>query len=461
MSDTPRPTPEDDASSAPVAHERLELSARGVWRALRARLRGDTSGARIARGALWSVAGSVGSRGLNLVTFLFVARWLGAERFGEFGIVRSTAEMFGLFAGFGMGLTATKHVAQYRAGSPERAGRILGLTFLVAIVLGVLATALLWLAAPALTASVLDAPHLEGELRLGALLVLLGALSGVATGGLAGLEAFRQIAICNALGALLGLPFILVGAHLHGVAGATGGFVLSAGIQLVIVVVALRRRLATEKLALSFRGLRRERGLILSFSVPAFLGQALTGPASWAALALLVRHGGGYGEVGHYAAANQWFSALILVPMLVGGAALPVLAQAVELGRLGDARHTMRRLMQVNLVFTVPAALVLGLLSPLIMALYGGSFVEHWPTLVLCVASVCVFAAQQPAGHLIVASGRMWLGFGLNGIWACVFIVGTLAFATMGSSGLALARLVAYGVHLVLSLVLVQRVLRS
>jgi len=46
---------------------------------------------------------------------------------GELGIIQNTIGMFGTLAGFGMGLTANKHVAEFKRTDPAPAERILGL----------------------------------------------------------------------------------------------------------------------------------------------------------------------------------------------------------------------------------------------------------------------------------------------------------------------------------------------
>ena len=69
---------------------------------------------RLADGVLWSFTGAAISRGLNLLAMVLVARMVGKVGFGELGTVQSTVGMFAVFAGFGMGITATKHVAELR-----------------------------------------------------------------------------------------------------------------------------------------------------------------------------------------------------------------------------------------------------------------------------------------------------------------------------------------------------------
>jgi len=58
-------------------------------------------GERIAKGAFWSLSGSIVSQGSILFASMYVARILGKTQFGELGMIRSTINMFVVFAGFG------------------------------------------------------------------------------------------------------------------------------------------------------------------------------------------------------------------------------------------------------------------------------------------------------------------------------------------------------------------------
>ena len=78
------------------------------------RIKASPLGYRLANGAFWSVSGAVASKGMMLVASIVVARMLTREVYGELGIIRSTVNMFVVFASFGMGMTATKYVAELR-----------------------------------------------------------------------------------------------------------------------------------------------------------------------------------------------------------------------------------------------------------------------------------------------------------------------------------------------------------
>ena len=170
------------------------------------RLEASPIGYRLAKGVFWSMAGAVISRGLMLCATVLVARMLGKTIYGELGMIRSTVGMFGIFAGFGLGLTATKHVAQFRASDPERAGRIIALSWMVAVVTGGVMALGLFIFAPLLAEHTINAPHLTSVLRIGALILFINALNGAQTGALAGFEAFKTNAHVNLFDGLISFP---------------------------------------------------------------------------------------------------------------------------------------------------------------------------------------------------------------------------------------------------------------
>src|SRR5579871_4290563 len=181
-----------------VTHKpRPYMAWTSTLRIYRQRLRESPLATRLAKGAFWSLIGSIASRGLNLMSGVAVARILGKHDYGEFGMIQSTVGMLGVFAGFGMGLTATKHVAELRAVDPSRAGRVLALSTLVAWVTGCLMCLLMVIIAPWLASNTFATPSMSPLLRMAAPLLLFGGVNGAQTGALSGFEAFKRIAHVN------------------------------------------------------------------------------------------------------------------------------------------------------------------------------------------------------------------------------------------------------------------------
>jgi len=90
--------------------------------------------ARIIRGSFWSFVGSSISYGTAFGASLLCAQMLGKSGFGELSMVRNTISTIGIFAGLGLGLTATKYIAEHREKNPERTTRIIQLCLLSAFV---------------------------------------------------------------------------------------------------------------------------------------------------------------------------------------------------------------------------------------------------------------------------------------------------------------------------------------
>lgn len=149
---------------------------------------------------------------MGLLSAILVGRLLGKEGFGELGMIQNTIGMFGTLAGFGMGLTANKHVAEFKRTDPARAGRIIALTNTTAwSASGIMALVLLFFG-PWLAAKTLAAPHLAGLLQVSALLLFLSGINGAQTGALSGFEAFKAIARINLISGVLTFPLMVPGA---------------------------------------------------------------------------------------------------------------------------------------------------------------------------------------------------------------------------------------------------------
>ena len=194
-----------------------------------------------------------------------MARVLGKEGYGELGFIRSTIDMFILFACFGLGLTAAKHVAEFRRTAPQRAGRLIGLSGLTAAGTGGAMAVLLLIFAPwvaqwalaspspakpsltvpsrAVSAEQVPAdrahspaeggltvPSLTAALRIGTFAMLFSAMNGAQIGAMVGLEAFQTMAHVNVLIALASFPVLLTGALWGGVEGALWASVLMAAL---------------------------------------------------------------------------------------------------------------------------------------------------------------------------------------------------------------------------------------
>jgi O-antigen/teichoic acid export membrane protein len=416
-------------------------------------------GARMARGFFWSISGAVISRGLMLVASIMVARMLGREVYGEYGIIRSTMNMFLVFAGFGLGLTATKHVAEFKLTDPVRAGRVMAISGLFAMGSGALVAVGVFIFAPLLASQTINAPHLAGELRIGAVILFISALNGAQTGALAGFEAFKAIALVNLWVGLISFPLLVGGAYFGGLRGAVWALCANIAINWVLNHLALRKVASSNNVPFHFGGCTKEWPLLWKFSLPATLGGIMVSPVMWACNALLVNQPNGYGQMGLFDAANQWRAAILFVPGMVGQIVLPLLSGLNAQNEIVKFSKVLKYNTVINAGVAIAVALPIALASRFILKSYGPGFEEGMLVLILMAFSTVLVAINNVVGQAIVSKGRMWIGLVFNSTWAATLLTASYILIQRGHGalGLAWANLIAYVMHSIWQYVYVNR----
>lgn len=404
---------------------------------------------------MWSLAGTLISQGLSLAASIVTARFLGKSGFGELGMINSTVGVFGMLAGLGLGLTTTRYVAVYRVKDPDRAGTIIGLTTVVAVISAGLISAGILLFASPLATHVLNESVLASELKIGSLLLLLNTLNGVQTGTLSGFEAFREIAQANLVRGLAYFPAMIIGVVEWHLRGAVWGLVVAAAIGWFANHLFLRKRCRAAGIHLRLAGAWRVRSILWEFSLPAVLADIAAGPAVWAANTILVHQNNGYGELGIFSAANQWRSAMMFVPNILLQVALPILA-SLDVGSSDSARSQFSRTFEITQTLTLSIVLPLGILvmfySDFVIGFYGSQFSGGVPCLIGVALTVMIMGVSAAGGPAIQASGRMWTGFALNLIWAVIMLALVWVFAPKwGANALAYSPAASYIVMAVLT----------
>ena len=400
---------------------------------------------RFAKGAYWSLVGMAVAQGLAVVSSIVAARLLGRVSFGEFGMVISTVGAFGMLAGLGLGLTATKYIAERRIINPTGAGQIVGMISKVAALSGGAVALILFIIAPWLAARTLNAPQLADELRLGCILLFLNALDGMQTGALAGLEAFRAITRVSLIRGLLSFPVLIAGVWFLGLTGAVAATVLVAAMGWWLSQRALRAECATAGVPISYHGARTDWPILWKFSLPALLSTLVVAPVMWLANTVVANQPSGYAELGTFNAANQWRMALMLLPSVLIRVALPLMASSLDSQRSADFGKTLVLTQSMTVAVVVPAGAFLMFLADPIMGMYGTDFIPGATVLVGVVCSIMISSIGSAAGAAIEARGKMWRGLVLNLSWGVVLItIVWLSAENWGARSLAFGSAIAY-----------------
>ncbi len=407
---------------------------------------------RFAHGASWNLAGAVAAQGLNLAASVVRANVLGKEGFGEFGLILSTVATFGIFAGMGMGLTATKFVAELRTRDPERAGRIIGLTSSLAFVSSAIIALSVFLLTPWIAAYVLNVPHLGLELRVACALLFFNALIGAQNGSLSGFEAFKPMARINMIAGVLNFVMGVAGVWWWGLRGTIVGMVLAAGVNWLINYRTLRGEVARAGIPVRWLRWRGEVATVLKFSLPSLGSALLYIPAGWVLNAMLSHQPGGKGELGLFSATQQWFQLILFLPGVVSQAAMPMLASLWGERKLKEFERLLVSNVLLFAGIGVGLAIPIALASPWIMKIYGAGFSQGAHVLVwVCVYSV-LWVAVIPVGQAIWSMGEVKTGMILSVLRFVSLVVAFKFLLHLGAYGMALAYVITYVIQ-VLALV--------
>jgi O-antigen/teichoic acid export membrane protein len=388
------------------------------------------------------------SQAMLLLSSIAMARILGKQQFGEFGVISNTVGMFSVFAGFGLGMTATKYVAEFRSKDPERAGRIIALSSLVSMATGAIFGVLLLTIAPWLATNTLSAPHLAGLLRLSAGFLFFAAVCGAQTGALAGFEAFRTIARLNVITGILSLPLLVGGVYIFGIAGGVAGLVITTAATCLMNSFALRSEMRRAGIPVKYAGCTGESRVLVGFSMPSVMAGILVNPVNWVCAAILVNQPSGYGEMGLYSAAASWQKAILFLPGCLNTIALPMLSGYFGSNQHDDFRKALRYNILLNGGSALAAALLISISAPYIMGSYGAGFAEGRIILVVISFSTVLAAVNSVAGTAIASTGRPWSGFIFNLLWGTALIsIASFLIPKYGATGLAVSMLASYALH--------------
>lgn len=402
---------------------------------------------RFAIGAFWALVGAVLSRGLTLLSSVIAGRLLGTTGFGEVGMIQSTQGMFGVLAGAGLGLAATKFVAEFRSGGSGRAGRCVTLATSIAWISGVLMAIGLCVFADVIAERVLNASHLTAELQVAAALVLFGTVNGVQTGAIVGFGDFRTLAILNVIRGVCLCVFLIVGIQWHGVMGGVIGLVATEVIAVIANQVALRR-LFPESADWQDRGAAwSELSALCRFSVLSLLGSLCTMSALWFANVVLVAQPDGYASLGVFNAAERWRQLLLFLPATFSPLILSMLSN------LHGAKDptAFRKLFGLNLAISVGVVLipsvVIALAAAPAMSVFGAEYRVGGTTLAILAASSVAVVLNNLLGQILVSQGAILGRFLLDVLLAAVLALSSwILIPIYRDEGMALGSLIAFAV---------------
>src|SRR5690554_2454665 len=238
--------------------------------------------------SFWSLLGNIIGKGLALVAGVFVARFLGKDIYGEYGIIKNTIMAISVLSTFGLGYTSTKYISDFKINKPDYLKVTVKYITRITLVFSSVMAVFLFFFSTYIAERVLNAPSLNVALKLLSVLVIFNAITVTQIGVLAGFGKFKKLARINSI--IGGVTFIVsvVLTYYFDLNGA-----LSALLIVQILNCVLNYLEVKNSLLKSSNEVKKDKPLLKSiiiFSSPVAMQEILYSVAQWLGALLLIKH---------------------------------------------------------------------------------------------------------------------------------------------------------------------------
>ena len=416
---------------------------------------------RIVSSMSWTLLGTFIARGLSLIALIFVARLLGVEEFGKFSILQSTIIMIGTFSGMGIGMTATKFVAEYRHSDSERAGRVIALCEVINFITGLIFSLVVFFLSPYLANHVLGDQSLEILLQISSVYLFFITLDSAQNGTIAGLEAFKPRAITQIITSIFFVIAILYFTFKWGITGSIIALIIQGFLNCLFNFFIIKVWSEKKGLKITFKGIQKEVKVLLKFAIPVFLSSLFIIPVEWGLNAILVNGENGYVETGYINATKQWFIIITIIPLALANITLPILSNLNG----NKENHKYRNVVISNTFLMTFIGLFISLpifiFSDFFISFYGNDFIEASFVLKLTCVYATLFCLNIIMGQIIWTNGMAKTGMVLSAFRSLLLVIAFLLFFDNTAIGLIWSQITSYVILSIVQIVIAVKVLQK
>lgn len=359
----------------------------------------------LAKDSFWALLGKTLGSALSLFAGIIVARFLGKEVYGEYGMVKTTLIQVSVFSTFGLGYTITKYIAQLKNDTKNDVRQVVKIALSITCVFSGFMSILLFIFAKQV-AVLLNAPYLYNMLRISAFAIFFNAITTTQIGALSGFKAFKIIAINNFLAGIVTFILSVVLTLFYGLEGSVLALALSLFINCVINNVSLRRVLKRyPKLYEIKRTYIKE---ILAFSFPIALQESSYSIVQWSLTFVLIKLST-YGELGIYNAAAQWSAIIGFLPGVLQNVMFSYFCESAD--DTSKHKKLVNIMLILNISITIVPFLLVFIFSNFICSFYGKTFTGMENVLNITIFSSVISALISVFNNEFISKGKTWFLF--------------------------------------------------
>lgn len=357
--------------------------------------------ASLVKDSFWALFGNIIKQGLSLLSGIIVARILGKELYGEFGTIKTTLVYIAIVSTFGFGYTSTKYISEYLLTRKDYLNSLVKTMLNITLIFSIILALFLFIFSNQV-ATFINAPHLDFNLKISALTIIVNALVSTQIGILSGFKAFKDIARSSSLAGIVTFLSSIIFTYFGGLDGAVFSLLLSFSFQAFINWYTINRK---TKAFVSKKKISRSEVLkMISFSTPIALQESLYSIVHWISLLILIRYAT-FGEVGLSSAAALWQSLVIFIPGVLKNVMFSYLIST------NDHKEMLQKILIIYFVTTIVPVLFVITFNKYILALYGESFMGLKPVLIVQACAAIFISLSEVYCYEFISLGKPWIVF--------------------------------------------------
>lgn len=349
--------------------------------------------------SFWAVFGNGVGNCLLLIAGIIIARLLGKDLYGEYGMVKTTMFHIASFSTLGLGFTSTKFIADAVQNHPNRIKSIIKSSLGATLLFSVFLCVLLIISAERL-AFYIEEPSTAPAFRALGLIVVFRALNTVSAGVLAGFKSFKRIGINSIIS---GSVLLVLSSFLTYKYGIVGSFIALALSQFVNAALNMSSVLAHFFSAIGDEEIAKE---VIRFTLPVAIQEFSYMLCIWGGTLLLTKYAS-LGDVGLWSAASQWNAIILFIPQLLSNVILSYLSGLSKHREMHS--NVMRKMLLINFICSFLPFIIIYLLAGFITSFYGPTFIDLKYILRVLTLSTIFMCLSNVYQSDLLSKGKNWL----------------------------------------------------
>lgn len=375
--------------------------------------------------SFWAVFGNGLGNGFLLFAGILIARFLGKELYGEYGVVKTTMFYIASFATLGLGVTSTKYIATLLNSKPIHVKNVIHDAMTITVIFSSIIAIIIFIIAPFI-ANLLNEEQLVLALRALSVVIIFKAITTTQIGVLAGFKEFKTIALNSLSSGLLMLVICVPLTYFWGLKGALLSLLFSQIFNSFVNYIGIKRK----SRSFSYVEKVSYKKELAYFSFPVALQESSFAICNWAAIMLLTKLSS-MGEVGLYTASAQWNSIITMIPGLLINVILSYLSSSIN-NRMKH-KKTLKLMLRINFFTTIIPFVIVYFLADFIASFYGKSFEGMPSVLRILTFSTILEACASVYKSELLALGKTWLLFSVRLFRDMILVIGVYILLTFSN----------------------------